>query len=147
MRAKLLGIVLTTPIAISSFASTETISFTPDNINADISLGTLSGKTKERVYLAEEGGRKVSQLDWKFNNAAIIKGAINWDLMPQISIGAAGWTTLGSRGGNMVDQDWMDSSNPGTWTDESRHPDTQLNYANEFDLNIKGWLLNEPNYR
>ncbi|STI77227.1 outer membrane protease [Escherichia coli] len=44
----------------------------------------------------------------------------------------------------MVDQDWMDSSNPGTWTDESRHPDTQLNYANEFDLNIKGWLLNEP---
>ncbi|STM21135.1 outer membrane protease [Escherichia coli] len=47
----------------------------------------------------------------------------------------------------MVDQDWMDSSNPGTWTDESRHPDTQLNYANEFDLNIKGWLLNEPNYR
>ncbi|MCF1518119.1 hypothetical protein, partial [Escherichia coli] len=27
MRAKLLGIVLTTPIAISSFASTETISF------------------------------------------------------------------------------------------------------------------------
>ncbi len=26
-------------------------------------------------------------------------------------------------------------------------PDTQLNYANEFDLNIKGWLLNEPNYR
>ena len=56
MRAKLLGIVLTTPIAISSFASTETLSFTPDNINADISLGTLSGKTKERVYLAEEGG-------------------------------------------------------------------------------------------
>lgn len=49
MRAKLLGIVLTTPIAISSFASTETLSFTPDNINADISLGTLSGKTKERV--------------------------------------------------------------------------------------------------
>lgn len=47
----------------------------------------------------------------------------------------------------MVDRDWMDSSNPGTWTDESRHPDTQLNYANEFDLNIKGWLLNEPNYR
>ncbi|WP_352073240.1 omptin family outer membrane protease [Escherichia coli] len=82
------------------------------NINADISLGTLSGKTKERVYLAEEGGRKVSQLDWKFNNAAIIKGAINWDLNAQISIGAAGWTTLGSRGGNMVDQDWMDSSNP-----------------------------------
>lgn len=106
MRAKLLGIFLTTPIAISSFASTETLSFTPDNINADISLGTLSGKTKERVYLAEEGGRKVSQLDWKFNNAAIIKGAINWDLMPQISIGAAGWTTRGC---------WLDNSRQPRW--------------------------------
>lgn len=79
MRAKLLGIVLTTPIAISSLLLPRLYRFTPDNINADISLGTLSGKTKERVYLAEEGGRKVSQLDWKFNNAAIIKGAINWD--------------------------------------------------------------------
>ena len=49
MRAKLLGIVLTPPIAISSFASTETLSFTPDNINADISLGTLSGKTKKEA--------------------------------------------------------------------------------------------------
>lgn len=58
MRAKLLGIFLTTPIAISSFASTETLSFTPDNINADISLGTLSGKTKERVYLAEKEAEK-----------------------------------------------------------------------------------------
>ncbi|MCQ8965780.1 protease, partial [Escherichia albertii] len=39
MRAKLLGIVLTPLIVISSLASAETISFTPDNINADISLG------------------------------------------------------------------------------------------------------------
>ena len=55
MRAKLLGIVLTTPIAISSFASTETLSFTPDNINADISLGTLSGKTKETLPMPIRG--------------------------------------------------------------------------------------------
>ncbi|EFK5801373.1 omptin family outer membrane protease, partial [Escherichia coli] len=92
-------------------------------------------------------GRKVSQLDWKFNNAAIIKGAINWDLMPQVSVGAAGWTTLGQKGGNMIDRDWQDPDKPGIWTDESRHPDTRLNFANEFDLNIKGWLLNESNYR
>ncbi|MDO1920882.1 omptin family outer membrane protease, partial [Escherichia coli] len=81
------------------------------------------------------------------NNAAIIKGSINWALMPQISIGAGGWATLGSRGGNMVDRDWMDSSTPGAWRDESRHPDTQLEYANEFALNIEGWFLNEPNCR
>ncbi|NYY76841.1 hypothetical protein DMI62_14680 [Escherichia coli] len=92
------------PYCDQLFASTETLSFTPDNINADISLGTLSGKQKSVFIWPKKEAEKVSQLDWKFNNAAIIKGAINWDLMPQISIGAAGWTTLGSRGGNMVDQ-------------------------------------------
>lgn len=76
MRAKLLGIVLTTPIAISSFASTETLSFTPDNINADISLGTLSGKTKERVYLAEEGGRKSVNLTGNSITLQLLKGQL-----------------------------------------------------------------------
>lgn len=34
-----------------------------------------------------------------------------------------------------------------TSTDESKHPNTRLNFANEFDLNIKGWLLNQPDYQ
>ena len=63
MRAKLLGIVLTTPYCDQLFVSTRDFIVYSDNTNADISLGTLSGKTKERVYLAEEGGRKVRQLD------------------------------------------------------------------------------------
>ena len=147
MRLKLLAITLSAPVVLSSQAATELDFFTPEKVSTYISLGSLSGKTKERVYLPEERGRKASQLDWKYSNAAILKGAINWELMPWVSVGAGGWTTLDSRGGNMIDQDWMDSSNPGTWTDESRHPNTRLNYANEFDLNFKGWLLNEPDYR
>ncbi|EHE2730934.1 omptin family outer membrane protease, partial [Salmonella enterica] len=38
----------------------------------------------------------------------------NWDLLPRVSVGASGWTTLAGRGGNMVDRDWLDTSNPGT---------------------------------
>ncbi len=144
MRLHILTIALTAPLAFSAWASPP---FTPEKVSADISLGTLSGKTKERVYNEAEGGRKVSQLDWKYSNAAIIKGAINWDLMPWVSLGVAGWTTLDSRGGNMTDKDWLDADNPGTWTDESRHPRTRLNYANEFDLNIKGWIFNEPDWK
>lgn len=99
MRLKLLTIALSAPVVLSSQAATAPGFFTPEKISTDISLGTLSGKTKERVYLPEEGGRKVSQLDWKYSNAAIIKGAIDWDLIPWVSVGAAGWTTLDSRGG------------------------------------------------
>lgn len=140
-------IALSISIAFSSQAATESDIFLFKTVSADISLGTLSGKTKERVYDPAADGRKVSQLDWTYNNAAIIKGALNWDVMPWFSIGASGWTTLDSRGSNMVDRDWDDDSRPGIWTNESRHPNTRLNYANEFDLNIKSWILNEPNYR
>lgn len=147
MRLKLLVIILSAPVAFNSLASAESAFFTPEKVSTDLSMGTLSGKTKERVYEPEQGGRKVSQLDWKYRNAAILKGSINWDLMPRISVSATGWTTIDSRGGNMVDQDWTDPRKPGTWTHESSHPNTRLNYANEFDLNIKSWLLNEPDYR
>lgn len=146
MRLKLIMITLLTSVAFNSLASAEYI-FTPEKVSTDISLGTLSGKTKERVYEPDEGGRKVSQLDWKYSNTVILKGGINWELMPWVSLGASGWTTLDSRNGNMIDRDWMDPGNPGTWTDVSRHPNTRLNYANEFDLNVKGWFLNEPDYR
>lgn len=147
MRLKILIPVFLSSVASAAQATSESVLFTPDTLSANISLGTLTGKTKERVYLPEEGGRKVSQLDWKFSNAAIIKGNINWDPVPVISLSASGWTTLGSRGGNMTDKDWLDSNNPKVWTDESKQPDTRLNFANEFDLNIKGWILNEPSYR
>ena len=147
MQTKLLAIMLAAPVVFSSQEASASDFFGPEKISTEINLGTMSGKTKERVYEPEEGGRKVSQLNWKYSNAAILKGAVNWELNPWLSVGAAGWTTLNSRGGDMVDQDWMDSGTPGTWTDESRHPDTRLNYANEFDLNVKGWFLKESDYR
>ena len=147
MYLKILATALSAPVAFAALASDTGLSFTPEKISTEIDFGTLSGKAKERVYLPEEKGRKASQLDWKYSNAPIVKGAFNWDLLPRVSVGASGWTTLAGRGGNMVDRDWLDTSNPGTWTDESKHPNTRLNFANEFDLNIKGWLLNQPDYQ
>lgn len=146
MRWNLFALSFFAPVALASVANAGDI-FTPEKVSAEIGLGSLSGKSKERVYDGDGGsGRKLSQLDWKYNHAAIVKGALDWDLMPWLSVGASGWTTLASRGGYMVDSDWQDENKEG-WTDQSRHPNTRLNYANEFDLNIKGWLLNEPAYR
>ncbi|WP_376786751.1 omptin family outer membrane protease [Atlantibacter hermannii] len=139
-------LALSVPVTFSSVAGMQDDIFTPEKVSAGINLGALSGQTKERVYAPEEGGRKVSQLNWKYNNAAILKGSMDWDLMPRISLGASGWTTLASRGGNMNDYDW-ESSSQKEWTDHSSHPNTQLNYANEFDVNAKGWLFNEPEWR
>ncbi|HAX4882726.1 TPA: omptin family outer membrane protease [Escherichia coli] len=98
MQTKLLAIMLVAPVVFCSQAASTSDLFSPESINTEINLGTLSGKTKERVYEPEEGGRKVSQLYWKYSNAAILKGAVNWGLNPWLSVGAAGWSTLNSQG-------------------------------------------------
>ncbi|EOV0285800.1 omptin family outer membrane protease [Salmonella enterica] len=120
--------------------------FTPENISAGLSTGFLSGEARERVYEPAEGGRKISQLDWKYNHAPVIKGSLNWDVMPRFTVGMSGWTTLSGSGGSMTDNDWLDPEQKEK-TDYSRHPDTKLNYANQFDISLTGWILNEPDYR
>lgn len=146
MRISVSALTIVISASFPAIADVSNKIYTPGRFTGDIALGKLSGKTKERVYDPDSSEHKNSQLNWKYNNAAIIKGSLDWYLIPWLSIGASGWTTIASRGGYMDDTDWLDESK-NSWTDQSRHPDTRLNYANEFDLNVKGWLLNEPTYR
>lgn len=46
----------------------------------------------------------------------------------------------------MDDYDWLSESQSG-WTHHSTHPDSDVNYANEFDLNLKGWIFQDANYK
>lgn len=85
-KLKIALFVFSVPVTFSSVAGMQDDLLTPEKISAGINLGTLSGQTKKRIYDPEEGGRKVSQLNWKYNNAAVIKGALDWDLMPRLSL-------------------------------------------------------------
>jgi len=116
-----------------------------DSVSVATSLGWLGGRAQESVYIPNGGG-KLSQLDWKIKNAAIIKGDISWDAMPWLTANARGWTTLAAGKGHMEDRDWLNKqqSDPSHY---SWHSDTPLNYANEFDLNLKAWLLQGEGYR
>jgi len=135
-----------TVMSFSAVADTDHEIVNSENFSADAGLGILSGQTKELVYLSEEGSRKASQLDWKYDNAPIVKGAFEWNALPRLSFGASGWTTIASSDGHMDDYDWSDESQK-RWTEHSSHGNTHLEYANEFDLNVKGWIFNEPGYR
>ncbi len=57
------------------------------------------------------------------------RGAFNWDLLPRVSVGASGWTTLAGRGGNMVDRGLAGYEQSRNSTDESKHPNTRLNFC------------------
>ncbi|EHB2435498.1 omptin family outer membrane protease [Salmonella enterica] len=117
--------------------------FTPEKVSAGLSVGTLSGSAKERVY---DNGRRLSQLDWKFKNAPILKGNIDWDLSPWVRLGASGWVTAGSHGASdMVDRDWLI---PGQdrYSHISESP-TKLRSASFWDVNATVWGLNNDTWR
>lgn len=118
---------------------------TADSLSLSTSVGWLGGKSQELVYNPDTG-KKISQLDWKINNLAILKGDIAWDAFSWLTLNARGWTSLASGSSTMDDWDWQ-SDNQSGFTDHSQHPNTRLNYANEFDINLKGWLLQDDNYR
>lgn len=75
-----------------------------------------------------------------------MSGDLSWDPYTFLTLNARGWTSLASGSGHMVDHDWM-SSEQSSWTDRSIHPDTRANHANEYDLNVKDWLLRGNNYK
>ncbi|EKB5404556.1 omptin family outer membrane protease [Salmonella enterica] len=117
--------------------------FTPEKISAGLSVGALSGSAKERVY---QDGRRVSQLDWKFKNAPILKGNIDWDLSPWVRLGASGWVTAGSHGASdMVDRDWMLPHQAGySHISESS---SRLRSASFWDVNTTIWGVNNDRWR
>lgn len=131
--------------AVYAESSPWTPDFSPESLSVSASAGMLSGKSQERVY-DEVTGRKVSQLDWKIKNVAILKGDISWDAYSFLTLNARGWTSLASGSGHMDDYDWMNESQS-SWTDHSSHPATNVNYANEYDLNVKAWVFQAENYK
>ncbi|MFC3395556.1 omptin family outer membrane protease [Brenneria rubrifaciens] len=136
----LAGIAVTSPVTAQNIWGLNT-----DSVTVKTSLGLIAGESKEYVYNPDTG-YKSSELDWKIKNTPVIKGDISWDVLKHLTLNARGWTTLASRGALMDDYDWNDATQPG-WTDWSTHSDTRLNYANEYDINLKGWVFNEPRYR
>lgn len=147
MEKKFVAAVMIT--AFSGMAAAESNQFTPDfsgnSISVSASAGLLSGKAHEMVYDADTG-RKISQLEWKIKNVAIVKGDISWDAYSFLTLNARGWTSLASGSGHLDDYDWLDDNQSG-WTDHSSHPSTDVNYANEYDLNLKGWIYKDDNYK
>lgn len=89
-------------------------------------IGMANIKAGEYVY---SGDYKVSQLDWE--SKGVKTGSIGaevdigyaWKLKGRVDVGLGG-------DGFMEDRDWLDTSYSG-WTDQSLHPDTDLDrYVN-----------------
>ncbi|WP_133136933.1 omptin family outer membrane protease [Legionella rowbothamii] len=134
MKKKWLQLTLSTLAIATSTTYAASTSLT-DRFTLNASIGYLAGKSQEFVY-NDGGAEKVSQLNWKINGAAVIKGEGNYKLLPWLDFNAQGWITLADGDAVMDDYDWL---NPFQrhWSDWSHSKDTDLRQANEFDFNLR----------
>ncbi|WP_042818890.1 omptin family outer membrane protease [Yersinia wautersii] len=119
---------------------------TAGNVTVSTSFGLLNAESTESVYQSSEPNQKLSQLNWESNNTHIIKMDISWDALPRLTLTAKGWSTLSSGQGVMDNYDWLTPQQT-QWSDWSHHEKTNLNYANEIDINAKIWFFKQHNYR
>ncbi|WP_257254589.1 MULTISPECIES: omptin family outer membrane protease [unclassified Endozoicomonas] len=108
------------------------------------SLGVLNGEATELVYF---GAEKVSQLDWKTDNAPVIKLGAIWDLNASWTFTANYWMTLTDGDGHMTDRDWDWESGISEPSHISKHPDTKTTKAFTIDLSASYWLLSQSHYK
>ncbi len=129
---------------VSSFASVQPVNesnhYPMNKFSVNAAVGYLGGESNEYVY--REDGSKLSELNWTINGASVLKGEINVDVLPWLSANANGWGTVGTNSATMNDYDWMNPAQT-HWTDWSNHPDTDLDYANNIDVNLRGWFLQQ----
>lgn len=140
-----LGLVVTEETLAQSKKDPYAGNFDSESLTISTSLGWLGGESKEHVYDASTGN-KISELKWQIKNTAIIKGDISWDPLSWLTLNARGWSTLASSGSGMDDYDWMNPEQT-HWTDWSNSPNTRLKHANEFDINVRTWLINRQAYK
>ncbi|AHK20515.1 omptin family outer membrane protease [Yersinia similis] len=131
---------------LSQTAAANNNTDTAGNVTVSTSFGLLNAESIESVYQAETANKRLSQLNWKTNNAPIVKLDISWDALPRLTLTAKAWSTLSSGQGVMDNYDWLTPQQT-QWSDWSHHEKTNLNYANEIDINAKIWFFKQHNYR
>lgn len=103
-------------------------------------LGYMTDSAREMVYDTPSGAR-ISQLNWKVQNALVLRGDATLHLTDWLSASLGGWTKIDSNN-LMDDYDWLVP--PYTqWSDHSHHPDTKLNKANQGDISLATRVYNE----
>lgn len=138
-----LGIYSYTVISAPATTDKE-LTYDNNKLLLNASIGYLQGQSQEFVYYAD--GRKMSELIWDIKQASIMRGGISYDFLSSYTVAANGWVTISKGQAMMNDYDWLYpfQSSPSDW---SYHENTQLEYANDFDLNVRKWLVQKDSYK
>lgn len=101
----------------------------PTQTSFSVGLGHLSGESREVVYDADAGGRKVSELFWNIDTALTVVGGFH-TVNDTFKFDLNGWLPLSSDN-QMDDYDWLYQG--ADWTHWSSHPDTRMRNTYAID--------------
>lgn len=136
MNLRLFILTWTTLLSGSTLAA-DFASSMPVTVSVETGIETI--KAEETVF---QDGRKISHLDWKSENLMVLRGTLAIDVAPDWTVSVSGKKGL-SRGGEMVDYDWMEpfyqNGSKSGWSHRSIHPNTRLDhyYGGSVELNRK----------
>jgi plasminogen activator len=131
----LLGWIAAGPVAATELrGGTAAPVIATSTFGAELLVGYLTGRSGEYVYDIPGRGAKLSQLNWQIDHAFTVGGRLTARPLPWLELRAGGWTVVRSDNA-MDDFDWLRGYRGfNSWSDWSRHPNTDLVKAHQIDL-------------
>jgi plasminogen activator len=125
--------------AVARAQTTDEQRFRLGSVGVSLGVGLLNGQSQEKVYDVDEGGRKISQLNWDIKQVPTLHLGLSYQPLDWLSLDASGWTQVAKGDGHMKDYDWFDDD--ADWTHRSDHPDTRIKQAWQADVAATAWAL------
>ncbi len=112
---------------------TAAVTLVNERVSLEVYGGYLRGESHEFVYDASTG-KKLSELIWKFDDAAVVGGTLGLRPAEWLTLRLDGWIPLRTRN-RMDDYDWI-KDDQSDWSHWSVHSDTKMHRAQQLDAGI-----------
>jgi outer membrane protease len=136
----LLGLVACAPQALAHAQVTQEQRLQLGSVELNLGVGLLSGQSQEKVFDVDDGGKKISQLNWDIKQVPTLHLGLAYHPLDWLSLDVRGWTRIGAGNSHMKDFDWLGEEGD-DWTDYSNHPDTRLKTAWQAEFAATVWAL------
>ena len=116
-------------------STTATINDSAGFVSGRISLGTMNGEAKERVYDPPGTGNKISELTWGLSSVAMLGAGFSVKPLQWLKLNADIWVKVSDGSGVMDDYDWPTGSSE--WNSWFHFNDLTVDTGLIFDINAE----------
>jgi outer membrane protease len=136
----LVGLMMFGQWAVAHAQSTQEQRFQLGSVEVNLGVGLLNGQSREKAYRVNDGGKKISQLNWDIKQLPTLHLGLTFHPLRWLSLEASGWTKMAKGDSHMKDYDWL-KDDRSDWSHYSDHPDTRIQKAWQAEVAATVWAL------